>query len=265
MYYYGARYYDPRISIFVSVDPLAEKYPGWTPYHYVHNSPVNMVDPTGMEGEGWIEWSTKKGDKQMTYDSQITTKEEAIKKGYTNVKDVHTGGYYNDDNDNYHLREDGYITQGSGGFIDTHNNETLRSTDGTFFSKNKTGIEQLLEVTGAFGDGLTYIGYGISLSGAGAPIGLGVAGVGGLISELATGGSIINDLSNENYVGAVSNASGLIISKSIGKAVDKKIQHEINGNFNIGNSIIKQNIGMKTKFLIEEPAKKELKKQMLNE
>lgn len=224
-----------------------------------------MVDPTGMEGEGWIEWSTKKGDKQMTYDSQITTKEEAIKKGYTNVKDVHTGGYYNDDNDNYHLREDGYITQGSGGFIDTHNNETLRSTDGTFFSKNKTGIEQLLEVTGAFGDGLTYIGYGISLSGAGAPIGLGVAGVGGLISELATGGSIINDLSNENYVGAVSNASGLIISKSIGKAVDKKIQHEINGNFNIGNSIIKQNIGMKTKFLIEEPAKKELKKQMLNE
>jgi len=51
MYYYGARYYDPRISIFVSVDPLAEKYPNYTPYHYVHQNPVNMIDPTGMEGE----------------------------------------------------------------------------------------------------------------------------------------------------------------------------------------------------------------------
>jgi len=51
MYYYGARYYDPRISIFVSVDPLAEKYPGWTPYHYVHNNPINLIDPTGMSAQ----------------------------------------------------------------------------------------------------------------------------------------------------------------------------------------------------------------------
>jgi len=48
MYYYGARYYDPRISIFVSVDPLAEDFVGWTPYHYVHQNPINLIDPTGM-------------------------------------------------------------------------------------------------------------------------------------------------------------------------------------------------------------------------
>lgn len=39
--------------MFISVDPLAEKYPSWTPYHYVHNNPINLVDPTGMEADGW--------------------------------------------------------------------------------------------------------------------------------------------------------------------------------------------------------------------
>jgi len=24
------------------VDPLAEDFPGWTPYHYVHNNPINL-------------------------------------------------------------------------------------------------------------------------------------------------------------------------------------------------------------------------------
>jgi RHS repeat-associated protein len=48
-YYYGARYYDPAISIFLSVDPLAEKYPGINPYTYVANNPIMFIDPTGME------------------------------------------------------------------------------------------------------------------------------------------------------------------------------------------------------------------------
>jgi len=51
MYYYGARYYDPRISIFLSVDLLAEDFAGWTPYHYVHNNPINLIDPTGMSAD----------------------------------------------------------------------------------------------------------------------------------------------------------------------------------------------------------------------
>ncbi|KAA5535580.1 RHS repeat-associated core domain-containing protein [Paenimyroides baculatum] len=50
MYYYGARYYDPRISIFVSVDPLAEQT--MTPYQYVNNNPIMFTDPTGMSAEG---------------------------------------------------------------------------------------------------------------------------------------------------------------------------------------------------------------------
>lgn len=47
LYYYGARYYDPRTSVWVSVDPLAEKYPSVSSYVYCHNNPVNRIDPDG--------------------------------------------------------------------------------------------------------------------------------------------------------------------------------------------------------------------------
>ncbi len=50
-YYYGARYYEPKSSLWLSVDPLAEKYPGFSPYAYVFNNPVMFVDLTGMQGE----------------------------------------------------------------------------------------------------------------------------------------------------------------------------------------------------------------------
>lgn len=34
------------------VDPLAEEFVGWTPYHYVHQNPINLIAPTGMSAEG---------------------------------------------------------------------------------------------------------------------------------------------------------------------------------------------------------------------
>jgi len=49
LYYYGARYYDPKTSIFLNVDPLAEKYPNISPYTYVANNPINAIDPDGRD------------------------------------------------------------------------------------------------------------------------------------------------------------------------------------------------------------------------
>lgn len=47
LYYYGARYYNPRLSVWYGVDPLAEKYPNWSPYNYTLNNPINLIDPDG--------------------------------------------------------------------------------------------------------------------------------------------------------------------------------------------------------------------------
>ena len=47
-YYYGARYYNPKWSTWLSVDPLAEETPDKTPYHFTSNNPINRVDPDGL-------------------------------------------------------------------------------------------------------------------------------------------------------------------------------------------------------------------------
>ncbi|KQM56832.1 RHS repeat-associated core domain-containing protein [Chryseobacterium sp. Leaf201] len=47
LYYYGARYYNPRLSIWYGVDPLAEKMPSWSPYNYTFDNPIKYVDPDG--------------------------------------------------------------------------------------------------------------------------------------------------------------------------------------------------------------------------
>ncbi|MGQ8870605.1 hypothetical protein [Myroides sp. TSA_177.3] len=63
--------------MWMSVDPLAEQFPTWTPYHYVHNNPINLVDPTGMKGEDWY----------MNNETKKVTWIDGSKniKGYTNL------------------------------------------------------------------------------------------------------------------------------------------------------------------------------------
>ena len=45
--YFGSRYYNSDLSIWLSVDPMADKYPSLSPYTYCADNPVKLVDPNG--------------------------------------------------------------------------------------------------------------------------------------------------------------------------------------------------------------------------
>ena len=49
--YFGSRYYSSDLSIWLSVDPMSDKYPSLSPYVYCANNPIKLVDPDGEEWE----------------------------------------------------------------------------------------------------------------------------------------------------------------------------------------------------------------------
>jgi RHS repeat-associated protein len=55
---YGARTYDPWLSRWTSIDPLAAKYYSTSPYVFCNNSPVNFVD---LDGRSWY-YNSSTGD-----------------------------------------------------------------------------------------------------------------------------------------------------------------------------------------------------------
>ncbi len=61
--YYGARYLNNELSIWLSVDPMSDKYPSTSSYAYCRNNPINLIDPNGMNDD---EWKLDSKDKTLT-------------------------------------------------------------------------------------------------------------------------------------------------------------------------------------------------------
>ena len=49
LYYYGARYYEPVLAMWYSVDALAEKKSNISPYVYCLGNPIRLIDPDGND------------------------------------------------------------------------------------------------------------------------------------------------------------------------------------------------------------------------
>lgn len=57
--YFGQRFYDSELSVWLSVDPMRQKYPQFTPFNYCENNPIKIIDPNGMNGVKVIDKESK--------------------------------------------------------------------------------------------------------------------------------------------------------------------------------------------------------------
>jgi RHS repeat-associated protein len=133
--YFGARYYNSDLSIWLSVDPMSDKYPNLTPYNYCANNPVILVDPDGRD---WVEREVE-GRKEVYYDRSVKSQSDVNEKygkdsGVKHLADgsqVGNGKYtvYND----YEKNKDGVMMNSKGETVNP-NRTIIYGEDFTLFA-----------------------------------------------------------------------------------------------------------------------------------
>ncbi|MCP4121759.1 MAG: hypothetical protein GY751_08390 [Bacteroidetes bacterium] len=81
-YDYGFRIYNPRIARFLSVDPLAPKFPMLTPYQFASNTPIQAIDLDGLEATYYY----------YTYDKQtgeVAIDRKEVDYNFADVIEIH--------------------------------------------------------------------------------------------------------------------------------------------------------------------------------
>ena len=83
--YMSARYLDMKTSLWLNVDPMAERYYMNSPYIYVSQNPINLIDPTGMSEETAGSDPPKKGFFGRLWDSWFGSSGNNSNKKQSNV------------------------------------------------------------------------------------------------------------------------------------------------------------------------------------
>lgn len=85
---FGARIYDPRVSRFLSQDPLIKDFAFQSPFIYAGDKPINSIDKDGEREHIMIFYNvTKHGNKFVTtYDDKMTHSENGNKRIWSDNK-----------------------------------------------------------------------------------------------------------------------------------------------------------------------------------
>ncbi|GIK68936.1 MAG: hypothetical protein BroJett020_02310 [Bacteroidota bacterium] len=134
-YDFGARIYDPRLGRWLSVDPLAVKYPFASPYNFALNTPIQAVDPDGEDVifvNGYRMGKSSESDRGRSKAEQIERKKSYWNNVNTNFTSS-VGTYFNDNK--HHFLNASY---GSG------SPATERQTDGYYTAMNMIKSGELI-------------------------------------------------------------------------------------------------------------------------
>jgi len=103
--YFGARYMDHELmTMWLSVDPMADKYPNISPYAYCAWNPVRLVDPDGRDVWSLSDDGTMTWERSSSYDIIKYDKKEISLKNSNNVFGTGSEGY------SFSLKDNQYYT-----------------------------------------------------------------------------------------------------------------------------------------------------------
>ena len=116
MYYYGARYYEPRLSLWMSVDPISNYDPrnsenyldgkhnngvynpyNLFPYGYCYQNPICLIDPNGKQVEWnklYSNWPRLKSDPHLTAEVPGSIMGKFVYGGHYNENAMMVDGCY---------------------------------------------------------------------------------------------------------------------------------------------------------------------------
>ena len=249
MYYYGARYYNPRESVWLSADPLAELAPNMSPYRYAFNNPTNFIDPYGL-------FETRKEARQYRREHGIDGKIHKAKDGTFSIDDYRNSVSYSRSSETKEV-EQAVLVVGSRRSWNPYNNlnlssasQRLRNAIRNNRATNNVDIARdISHLMQSGGNIITLVGYGATLTGVGAPFGIITSKIGNIISLAGTGLEILVDYSTGNFTYGNIDAAKLLILEG-GQSIINKRLRLLPGVNNLTKEILEQNVNLK--FMLGE-------------